>query len=172
MSRTHSGVVFFRRVLVRTGVVCALVTSLDPAHGQEARWAQNFSIRQLLAQGNDGAALPIQEQAVQQPGARRMRMWGFRRIRWGILRLITGNYSGAGGRSSRRWRSIRRRWGQRTFRSLAWDGRSRRALRISRAVWPGRSAISRRASGLSEGVRTSGRARCRTRLQGIRCSSV
>ena len=65
MSRIHSGVGFFRRVLVRVGVVCALVTSLAPAaHGQFQRWYDlSEQAVQLKNQGNDAAALPVEQQA-------------------------------------------------------------------------------------------------------------
>lgn len=99
MSRIHSRVVFFRRVLMRTGGVCALVAAFVPVHGQEARWAQlTQQVQQLLAQGNDGAALPLAQQTVQVAQA----TWraedahvGLSLDSLGNIEADLGNYSGA-----------------------------------------------------------------------------
>lgn len=94
-----SRLVFFRRALVRTGVVCALMAALVPVDAQEARWAQlTQQVQQLLAQDNAGAALSLTQQAVQVAQA----TWGAQDAHVGLsldtlgnIEADLGNYSGA-----------------------------------------------------------------------------
>ncbi len=99
MSRIRGAIEFSRRVLVRTGVVCALLPAYVPLYGQEARWTQlTQQVQQLLAQGNDDAALPLARQAVQAAQA----TWGAQDAHAAIsldtlgnIEADFGNFSGA-----------------------------------------------------------------------------
>ena len=99
MSRIDIGVVFFRRLLVLAGVVCALVVALVPANGQEARWAQlAHQVHQLRTEGSDAAALPLAQQAVKAAQV----AWGPEDPHVGFsldtlanIQADLGNYSGA-----------------------------------------------------------------------------
>ncbi len=101
MSRIHSGILFSRRILVPAGLVCALAAAFIPANAQEARWTQlTQQVQQSMAQGNDGAALPLAQQAVQVAQA----TWGAQDAHVGLsldtlgnIDINLGNYSAAEG---------------------------------------------------------------------------
>jgi CHAT domain-containing protein len=88
-------------VLVGIGVVWTLVAPFVAVNGQDARWEQLIQqIRQLLAQGNDEAALPLAQQSIQVAQA----TWGAQDAHVGVsLETVgnidsdLGNYSGAEG---------------------------------------------------------------------------
>ena len=64
MPGNMDGVVSLRATLVRAWVVCTPAASLVPAHAQFQRW-YNLSeqAQQLRSEGNDAAALPVEQQA-------------------------------------------------------------------------------------------------------------
>jgi CHAT domain-containing protein len=87
------------RYLVRAGLLCVLLARMTPAHGQEARWSQlEQQAKQLVTQGNDGAALPVAQQAAQVAQA----TWGAQDPHLGLsldtlgnIEFDLGNYSDA-----------------------------------------------------------------------------